>query len=95
MHLKHLQGIYFIRPTENNIDFLELHIKEAIFGEFFIFFSSAILNTQIQKLADADVTSSVKQIIVSITRNYILIIVPCLIIPSPLISNLAHQLKNQ
>lgn len=58
--MTHLKAIYFLRPTINNMDLLEEELKNPRFGEYYIFTSNSLPESQIMRLAEADTNDLVK-----------------------------------
>ena len=65
----HMNSIYFVRPTSENIQLISNHLKNQLFGEFYIYFSNRISNQELTFLADADIKSHVKQVKVFIKKE--------------------------
>lgn len=70
--LLHLNAIYFVRPTEENITKLIAEIKERRFNEYNIFFSNAVSNLHLEKLAVEDDKNSIKKIIEVYSDFYVM-----------------------
>ncbi|GKV13884.1 hypothetical protein SLEP1_g24846 [Rubroshorea leprosula] len=60
--MSHLKAVYFIRPTSENINHLRHQLSNARFGEYHLFFSNMLKDTQIHILADSDEKEIVQQI---------------------------------
>ncbi|KAI4318614.1 hypothetical protein MLD38_032293 [Melastoma candidum] len=60
--MTHLKAVYFLRPTSDNIQHLRRHLKSPRFGEYHLFFSNLLKDTQIHVLADSDEQEIVKQV---------------------------------
>ncbi|KAF9602865.1 hypothetical protein IFM89_031811 [Coptis chinensis] len=58
----HLKGVYFLCPTSENIQHLRRQIASPRFGEYHLFFSNIMKDTQIHVLADVDEHEVVKQV---------------------------------
>lgn len=39
--MTHLKAIYFIRPTNPNMDYLEEELRDPRFGEYYIFLTNS------------------------------------------------------
>ncbi|KAL6214004.1 hypothetical protein ACLB2K_013442 [Fragaria x ananassa] len=52
--MSHLKAIYFVAPTSDNIKILKRHLATPRFGEYHLFFSNILKDTQIHELADSD-----------------------------------------
>jgi len=61
--LLHLGAIYFIRPTDDNMNKLIKEIKDPRFREYNIFLSNAISNLDLEKLAVEDEKNVIKKVI--------------------------------
>ncbi|KAL4596920.1 hypothetical protein ACB092_12G198800 [Castanea dentata] len=60
--MSHLKAVYFLRPTSENIQHLRQQLASPRFGEYHLFFSNILKDTQIHNLADADGQEVVQQI---------------------------------
>ena len=60
--MKYLKAIVFVRPTQQNIDFLRQELSRPRFGQYHIFFSNIISKTDIKSLAEADEYEAVKDV---------------------------------
>ncbi|GLT46523.1 hypothetical protein SLA2020_202690 [Shorea laevis] len=60
--MSHLKAVYFIRPTSENINHLRHQLSNARFGEYHLFFSNMLKDTQIHILADSDEQEIVQQV---------------------------------
>ncbi|XP_027339268.1 vacuolar protein sorting-associated protein 45 homolog isoform X1 [Abrus precatorius] len=60
--MSHLKAIYFLRPTSENIQFLRRQLSSPRFGEYHLFFSNILKDTQIHLLADSDEQEIVQQV---------------------------------
>ncbi|RDX90432.1 Vacuolar protein sorting-associated protein 45-like protein [Mucuna pruriens] len=60
--MSHLKAIYFLRPTSENIQFLRRQLANPRFGEYHLFFSNILKDTQIHILADSDEQEVVQQV---------------------------------
>ncbi|KAM3731384.1 hypothetical protein ACB098_12G159600 [Castanea mollissima] len=60
--MSHLKAVYFLRPTSENIQHLRQQLASPRFGEYHLFFSNILKDTQIHNLADADEQEVVQQI---------------------------------
>ena len=59
--MPHLKAIYFIRPTQENVQLLQEEFKKPKYGEYHIFFSNLTRDGLIQQLAEADEHEVVQQ----------------------------------
>ncbi|KAI3878918.1 hypothetical protein MKX03_037315 [Papaver bracteatum] len=60
--MSHLKAVYFLRPTSENIQHLRRQIANPRFGEYHLFFSNIMKDTQIHVLADSDEQEVVQQV---------------------------------
>ncbi|CAM8983216.1 unnamed protein product [Rhodiola kirilowii] len=60
--MSHLKAICFLRPTTDNIQLLRRQLRNPRFGEYHIFFSNILKDTQIHILADSDEHEVVHQV---------------------------------
>ncbi|PON71813.1 Sec1-like protein [Parasponia andersonii] len=60
--MSHLKAVYFIRPTSENIQQLRRQLASPRFGEYHLFFSNILRDTQIHNLADSDEQELVQQV---------------------------------
>eukprot|EP00742_Colponemidia_sp_Colp-10_P003657 GILJ01003892.1.p1 GENE.GILJ01003892.1~~GILJ01003892.1.p1 ORF type:complete len:588 (-),score=99.65 GILJ01003892.1:174-1937(-) len=60
--LLHLKAVYFLRPTQDNFKRLVEELKNPNFHEYYLFFSSFVPQDQLQRLAEADETDSIRQV---------------------------------
>ncbi|XP_044511768.1 vacuolar protein sorting-associated protein 45 homolog isoform X1 [Mangifera indica] len=60
--MSHLKAIYFLRPTSENIQHLRQQLGNPRFGEYHLFFSNMLKDTQIHILADSDEQEVVQQV---------------------------------
>ena len=60
--LPHLHCITFLRPTEENIQLLERELDEARYGTYSLFFTGVLKRDWIERLAEADVAESVREV---------------------------------
>ncbi|XP_062101731.1 vacuolar protein sorting-associated protein 45 homolog [Humulus lupulus] len=60
--MSHLKAIYFLRPTSENIQQLRRQLATPRFGEYHLFFSNMLKDTQIHILADSDELEVVQQV---------------------------------
>ncbi|KAK4273931.1 hypothetical protein QN277_017231 [Acacia crassicarpa] len=60
--MSHLKAVYFLRPTSENIQHLRRQIANPRFGEYHLFFSNMLKDTQIHILADSDEQEVVQQV---------------------------------
>ncbi|KAM3683591.1 hypothetical protein ACJW31_12G159800 [Castanea mollissima] len=57
--MSHLKAVYFLRPTSENIQHLRQQLASPRFGDYHLFFSNILKDTQIHNLADADEQKSI------------------------------------
>lgn len=60
--MSHLKAVYFLRPTSENIQSMRRQLASPRFGEYHIFFSNILKDTQIHVLADSDEHEVVQQV---------------------------------
>ncbi|KAF8411675.1 hypothetical protein HHK36_004233 [Tetracentron sinense] len=60
--MSHLKAVYFLRPTSENIQHLRRQLASPRFGEYHLFFSYILKDTQIHILADSDEQEVVQQV---------------------------------
>ncbi|XP_050236710.1 vacuolar protein sorting-associated protein 45 homolog [Mercurialis annua] len=60
--MSHLKAVYFLRPTSQNIHHLRRQLSNPRFGEYHLFFSNMLKDTQIHILADSDELEVVQQV---------------------------------
>ncbi|RYR41709.1 hypothetical protein Ahy_A08g038116 isoform D [Arachis hypogaea] len=60
--MSHLKAVYFLRPTTENIQHLRRQLAAPRFGEYHLFFSNILKDTQIHILADSDEHEAVQQV---------------------------------
>ncbi|KAK6939992.1 Sec1-like protein [Dillenia turbinata] len=60
--MSHLKAVYFLRPTSENIQQMRRQLSSPRFGEYHLFFSNLLKDTQIHILADSDEHEIVQQL---------------------------------
>nr|XP_028964754.1 vacuolar protein sorting-associated protein 45 homolog [Malus domestica] len=60
--MSHLKAVYFLAPTSENIQYLRRHLVAPRFGDYHLFFSNILKDTQIHILADSDEHEVVQQL---------------------------------
>lgn len=60
--MSHLKAIFFLRPTSENVQLLRRQLASPRFGEYHLFFSNILKDTQIHNLADSDEQEVVQQV---------------------------------
>ncbi|KAH0898033.1 hypothetical protein HID58_047601, partial [Brassica napus] len=60
--MSHLKAVYFVRPTSENVQKLRHQLANPRFGEYHLFFSNLLKDTQIHILADSDEQEVVQQV---------------------------------
>ncbi|XP_019176232.1 PREDICTED: vacuolar protein sorting-associated protein 45 homolog [Ipomoea nil] len=60
--MSHLKAVYFLRPTSENIQHMRRQLAKPRFGEYHLFFSNILRDTQIHILADSDEHEVVQQL---------------------------------
>ncbi|XP_065881305.1 vacuolar protein sorting-associated protein 45 homolog [Euphorbia lathyris] len=60
--MSHLKAVYFLRPISENIQHLRRQLATPRFGEYHLFFSNMLKDTQIHILADSDEQEVVQQV---------------------------------
>lgn len=60
--MSHLKAVCFLRPTSENVQHLRRQLASPRFGEYHLFFSNILKDTQIHVLADSDELEIVQQV---------------------------------
>lgn len=60
--MSHLKAVYFLRPTSENIQLMRRQLSHPRFGEYHLFFSNLLKDTQLHLLADSDEHEIVQQV---------------------------------
>ncbi|KAL0369312.1 UNVERIFIED_CONTAM: Vacuolar protein sorting-associated protein 45, partial [Sesamum calycinum] len=60
--MSHLKAVYFLRPTSQNIHLLRRQLTTPRFGEYHLFFSNMLKDTQLHNIADSDEHEIVQQV---------------------------------
>ncbi|CAK9145734.1 unnamed protein product [Ilex paraguariensis] len=60
--MSHLKAVYFLRPTSENIQHMRRQLAKPRFGEYHLFFSNIMKDTQLHILADSDEHEVVHQV---------------------------------
>ncbi|KZV41781.1 Vacuolar protein sorting 45 [Dorcoceras hygrometricum] len=60
--MSHLKAVYFLRPTSENIQHMRRQLATPRFGEYHLFFSNMLKDTQLHNLADSDEHEVVQQV---------------------------------
>uniref|UniRef100_A0A5B7A9N4 Putative Vacuolar protein sorting 45 n=1 Tax=Davidia involucrata TaxID=16924 RepID=A0A5B7A9N4_DAVIN len=60
--MSHLKAVYFLRPTSENIQHMRRQLASPRFGEYHLFFSNMLKETQLHILADSDEHEVVQQV---------------------------------
>jgi len=60
--MMHLKAIYFVRPTESNLDRIRNEIKNPKYSEYHLFFTNSLPTYEIEKLAEIDENDIIKGI---------------------------------
>ncbi|KAL1561169.1 vacuolar protein sorting-associated protein 45 [Salvia divinorum] len=60
--MMHLKAVYFLRPTSENVVLVRRQLNHPRFGEYHLFFSNMLKDTQLHNLADADEHEVVQQV---------------------------------
>eukprot|EP00898_Chlorokybus_atmophyticus_P001079 jgi/Chlat1/1972/Chrsp158S02282 len=60
--MMHLKAVVFVRPTNENVWLIKKHLKAPRHGEFHLFFSNMVKDTQLLAIAEADEQELVKQV---------------------------------
>ncbi|MCD7446618.1 vacuolar protein sorting-associated protein 45 [Datura stramonium] len=60
--MSHLKAVYFLRPTSENIQHMRRQLDKPRFGEYHLFFSNILKDTQLHMLADSDEHEVVQQL---------------------------------
>ncbi|XP_052203205.1 vacuolar protein sorting-associated protein 45 homolog isoform X2 [Diospyros lotus] len=60
--MSHLKAIYFLRPTLENIQHMRRQLGSPRFGEYHLFFSNILKDTQLHILADSDEQEIVQEV---------------------------------
>lgn len=61
--LGHLVGIYFVRPTEENIGFIKSALENPKYGSYAVYFTNSVESELLQELAQADRQDLIKQVV--------------------------------
>ncbi|XP_059280119.1 vacuolar protein sorting-associated protein 45 homolog [Lycium ferocissimum] len=61
-YMSHLKAVYFLRPTSENIQHMRRQLAKPRFGEYHLFFSNILKDTQLHMLADSDEHEVVQQL---------------------------------
>ena len=57
-----LNGIFFIRPTQQNLEYLKTILKSSNFKEINLFFTNQLTDDYLKKLAENDINTQVKNV---------------------------------
>lgn len=60
--MKHLKAITFLRPTKENIEHLIKELKSPKYGNYYIYFSNTVKQSDIKGMAEADDHETVKEL---------------------------------
>ncbi|GMP46544.1 hypothetical protein CsSME_00014655 [Camellia sinensis var. sinensis] len=60
--MSHLKAVFFLRPTSENIQHMRRQLASPRFGEYHLFFSNLLKDTQLHILADSDEHEVVQQV---------------------------------
>ncbi|KAG6419755.1 hypothetical protein SASPL_116267 [Salvia splendens] len=60
--MTHLKAVYFLRPTSENVVLVRRQLNHPRFGEYHLFFSNMLKDTQLHNMADADEPEVVQQV---------------------------------
>ncbi|XP_016441080.1 vacuolar protein sorting-associated protein 45 homolog [Nicotiana tabacum] len=60
--MSHLKAVYFLRPISENIQHMRRQLAKPRFGEYHLFFSNILKDTQLHMLADSDEHEVVQQL---------------------------------
>nr|XP_016473722.1 PREDICTED: vacuolar protein sorting-associated protein 45 homolog isoform X2 [Nicotiana tabacum] len=60
--MSHLKAVYFLRPISENIQHMRRQLAQPRFGEYHLFFSNILKDTQLHMLADSDEHEVVQQL---------------------------------
>ncbi|CAL5386554.1 unnamed protein product [Camellia sinensis] len=60
--MSHLKAVFFLRPTSENIQHMRRQLASPRFGEYHLFFSNLLKDTQLHILADSDELEVVQQV---------------------------------
>ena len=61
--LSHLTGVYFIRPTEENISIIQKALQYPKYGNYAIYFTNTIHSTLLRELAESDRQDLIKHVV--------------------------------
>uniref|UniRef100_A0A915EVZ1 Uncharacterized protein n=1 Tax=Echinococcus canadensis TaxID=519352 RepID=A0A915EVZ1_9CEST len=60
--LNHLTGVYFVRPTSENVTLISQELKSPKYASYFLFFSHALSKQSLKQLAEADIHEVVMEV---------------------------------
>ncbi|VDM21350.1 unnamed protein product [Hydatigera taeniaeformis] len=60
--LNHLTGVYFVRPTSENVTLISQELKSPKYASYFLFFSHALSKQSLKQLAEADIHEAVVEV---------------------------------
>ncbi|KAL5966058.1 Vacuolar protein sorting-associated protein 45 [Taenia solium] len=60
--LNHLTGVYFVRPTSENVTLISQELKSPKYASYFLFFSHALSKQSLKQLAEADTREVVMEV---------------------------------
>lgn len=60
--LRHLKCLTFLRPTEENVSYLCMELKNPLYGSYFLHWTNVIAKAEIKRLAEADEQEVVREI---------------------------------
>mmetsp|Transcript_16400 Transcript_16400/g.55827 ORF Transcript_16400/g.55827 Transcript_16400/m.55827 type:complete len:570 (+) Transcript_16400:155-1864(+) len=60
--MMHLKALCFVRPTQDNVSLLRRQLRSPRYGEYHLFFSNVVRDSQLQELAEADDGELVRQV---------------------------------
>lgn len=60
--LNHLTGVYFVRPTSENVTLVSQELKSPKYASYYLFFSHALSKQSLKQLAEADIHEVVMEV---------------------------------
>lgn len=60
--LNHLTGVYFVRPTSENVTLISQELKSPKYASYYLFFSHALSKQSLKQLAEADIREVVVEV---------------------------------
>ena len=60
--MNHLTGVYFVRPTIENVTLISQELKSPKYASYYLFFSHALSKQSLKQLAEADIQEVVMEV---------------------------------